>query len=301
MATGGSKIGRTCLIHPDGKAGGELARFGSVSEAVRLYAKNYGLTAFQFQFGDLHDRSSFWAPTAEDSEMAKRIAQKYGFYYVVHGKYVYNLCRSNWKWQIDSILRELEAANQIGADLILHQGKNLPELGLSVEAALAAYARQVGEIMTISRARGLTNRLVLENSAHQGSEIGYDLNGPGGLGELHKLLAGMPVAYCWDTCHGFTAGSLDLRRPELIGTWLADWDRQIGLSRLAVVHLNDSKSAWCGCHDSHDCLGRGQIGATGLSALVRALPAEIPLICETPTPVGAIKGELEMVKSWRKF
>lgn len=288
-------VGRTCGFYSDPDLGITENDNSNITDMIRLYYKNYRMTAFQFQLGDLHDRNSFWSPTLADANMALNIATKHKFYYVVHGKYIYNLCRVNWKWQIDSILNELKAANQFGADVILHQGKNLPELGLSEQDALYVYANQIKQIMTIAQSLGLTNKVILENSAHQGTELGWSV---ADLSTIHRMLGDTKVGYCWDTCHGFTSGALDSRKPDQLHRWITDWESCIGLDKLSVIHLNDSKSAWCGCHDSHASIGSGHIGSLGLQQFVTALP-NVPIICETPTAPNNIKPELDLVRSWK--
>ena len=90
------------------------------------------------------------------------------------------------------------------------------------------------------------------------------------------------IGFCIDTAHAWAAG-IDVSQPAAIDAFLADFDDRIGLERLVMIHLNDSKSE-CGSHlDRHEHLGAGRIGAAGLGHLLRhpAL-AHVTYYIETP-------------------
>ena len=76
------------------------------------------------------------------------------------------------------------------------------------------------------------------------------------------------VGFCLDTAHAWGAG-IDLANPDAIDAFLADFDARIGLDRLVMVHLNDSKAELGSRHDRHEHVGAGRIGAAGLAHLLR--------------------------------
>jgi deoxyribonuclease IV len=91
-----------------------------------------------------------------------------------------------------------------------------------------------------------------------------------------------PLGVCLDTCHVFAAG-YDVRTPEAWAETAARFDKMIGLSRLKVVHLNDSVGELGSRLDRHAHIGKGRIGLAGFAAVVRdARLAGVPLILETP-------------------
>jgi len=122
-------------------------------------------------------------------------------------------------------------------------------------------------------------RLLVENTAGAGTAIGSTWE------ELSMILAGLPqdrFGICLDTCHAHAAG-YDLSTPDGVETMIAGIDRSLGLQRIMLVHLNDSKYPSGSRRDRHEHIGKGKIGLTGMSALIHhpAL-ADLPLILETP-------------------
>ena len=126
--------------------------------------------------------------------------------------------------------------------------------------------------------------LVLENSPGSGFGIGTSVNELADIAEA-AAARGVPagrLGFCLDTAHAWAAG-IDLSDPEASDACLAAFDDRIGLDRLVMIHLNDSKAA-CGSHaDRHEHLGAGRIGAAGLAHLLRhpAL-AHVAYYLETP-------------------
>ncbi|HSX02648.1 MAG TPA: deoxyribonuclease IV [Candidatus Saccharimonadia bacterium] len=107
--------------------------------------------------------------------------------------------------------------------------------------------------------------LILENSAGAGGNIGNSLEE---LAAMLEAMKGHPrMAVCIDTAHALTSG-YELRTAAGLDGFLADFDRLIGLDRLVVMHLNDSK-ADLGTHvDRHENIGDGFIGSEGFRLIV---------------------------------
>jgi len=81
-------------------------------------------------------------------------------------------------------------------------------------------------------------------------------------------IAARRVGFCIDTAHAWAAG-IDLSDPDAIDAFLSDFDERIGLDRLVMFHLNDSKSELGSRLDRHEHLGAGRIGVSGLRHLLR--------------------------------
>jgi deoxyribonuclease-4 len=90
------------------------------------------------------------------------------------------------------------------------------------------------------------------------------------------------VGACFDTCHAFVAG-YELRTAEGVAETMEGFNEAVGLSRLKVVHLNDSKGPLASKLDRHEHIGLGEIGEEGFRRILRhpAIRA-LPLILETP-------------------
>jgi deoxyribonuclease-4 len=105
------------------------------------------------------------------------------------------------------------------------------------------------------------------------------------------------IGCCLDTCHLLAAG-YDFRTPEGYAQMMAAWDELVGIERIRVIHLNDSKKD-LGCHvDRHEHIGQGYIGTQGFELLLndRRL-AGLPMLLETPKEDDADVRNLAMLRS----
>lgn len=268
--------------------------FTPVTNTLRLLHR-YGGNAMQICLGDMTDLKSIMILGSTDCEQTLRIKTKYNKYIVVHGKYIYNFCHPNKDFYRQALLKELTEANKIGADVIIHQGKNVN--GYPADQARKVYVSNIKAVIKSMRETGLTNRVILENSAHQGTEIGYSLN------ELHLIWMMFEpeeqkhLGICIDTCHMFVAGELDVSNPLLVEEWFNKFDRLIGRANLRVVHFNDSTPEFGACNDHHAGLGRGHIGLTGLKTVASICASwGVPIITETPPHEMAY--EIALMKEW---
>jgi deoxyribonuclease IV len=126
--------------------------------------------------------------------------------------------------------------------------------------------------------------LVLENAAGGGASIGATIEEHARIAELAGAL-GVPagrLAFCLDVAHAWGAGYA-MDDPDGIDAWLAEFDRELGLDRLALIHLNDSRSERGSRTDRHEHVGAGHIGARGFRHLLtHPLLRDKPFILETP-------------------
>ena len=126
--------------------------------------------------------------------------------------------------------------------------------------------------------------VVLENSAGSGFGLGIDVTE---LAEIAEAAGahGIPearLAFCLDTAHAWGAG-VDLADPDAADAFLDEFESRIGLRRLVMIHLNDSKSERGSRLDRHEHVGAGKIGAPGLGHLLRhPRLAHVAYYLETP-------------------
>ena len=176
---------------------------------------------------------------------------------------------------IDSIVTDLERAEQLGAPyLIIHIGHQMES---SEDEAIEAVAWAINQ--AFDRVRN-SIVLLLENTAGQGTEIGYE------FGQIKKIIEGVEerdrIGICLDTAHSFEAG-YDLSNKDGIERTLETFDQTIDLKRLHLLHLNDSKTPLGSRKDRHWHIGEGYIGLEGFRNLVNhPLLRHLPGIMETP-------------------
>jgi len=180
-----------------------------------------------------------------------------------------------YKRSIDSIAIDLKRAEQLGAQyLIIHIGHRLES---SEDEAIEAVSRGINQ--AFERVKNPVI-LLLENTAGQGTEIGYSFE------QIRKIMAGVHekerMAVCLDTAHSFEAG-YDLSNKDGIERTLESFDQTISLKRLHLLHLNDSKTPLGSRKDRHWHIGEGYIGVEGFRYLINhPLLRHLPGIMETP-------------------
>ncbi|MBM3459404.1 MAG: deoxyribonuclease IV, partial [Armatimonadetes bacterium] len=161
----------------------------------------------------------------------------------------------------DALVEEMERSTRLG---IPHVVMHLGAAGAAPEAeALQRLADSIAYVLERAPAEG--SRLLLETTAGQGTTLGYRFEH---LAQVLQFAAAPDrVGVCFDTCHVFVAG-YDLRDAAACEQTLAEFDRVVGLDRVAVIHANDAKKP-CGSRvDRHDHVGRGQIGREGFRSLL---------------------------------
>jgi len=176
---------------------------------------------------------------------------------------------------IDSIATDLERAGQLGAQyLIIHIGHRMDS---SEEEAINAVSQGINQ--ALKRVRNPVI-LLLENTAGQGSEIGSTFEQIRAI--IDRVDETDRVGICLDTAHSYEAG-YDLSDKEGIERSLENVDNTVGLKRLHLLHLNDSKTPLGSHKDRHWHIGEGHIGMKGFRYLVNhPLLRHLPGIMETP-------------------
>jgi deoxyribonuclease-4 len=180
-----------------------------------------------------------------------------------------------YKRSIRSIATDLHRAELLGAQyLIIHIGHRMES---SEEEAIEAVSQGINQAFEKARNAIL---LLMENTAGQGTEIGYSFD------QIKKIIEGVHeherMGVCLDTAHTFEAGN-DLSSKDGINRTLEKFDETIGLKRLHLLHLNDSKTPLGSRKDRHWHIGEGYIGLEGFRNLVNhPLLNHLPGIMETP-------------------
>jgi deoxyribonuclease-4 len=122
--------------------------------------------------------------------------------------------------------------------------------------------------------------LLLENTAGEKNSVGSSFEHIRGI--IDGLDVQERVGVCFDTCHAFAAG-YELRTEEGIAETIAQFDEQVGIRNLRIIHLNDTKGDRGSGLDRHEHIGMGFIGENGFRCILHH-PAfkDLLLVCETP-------------------
>ncbi len=211
----------------------------------------------------------------------------------VHASYLVNLAGPDPQFRANSIevlASDMAAAAGYGARIVnVHTGSHRDT---SVEAGVERVASAVSEVLRRSRRdqRGSVDAaddgpvLTLENSAGGGFSVGATIEELARIADRAAALgvASRRLGFCLDVAHAWGAG-VAMDDPDAIDAWLNAFDRALGLDRLLMVHLNDSRSERGARTDRHEHVGAGRIGARGLAHLLRhPRLREVPFVLETP-------------------
>ncbi|GAB4293873.1 MAG: deoxyribonuclease IV [Myxococcota bacterium] len=215
-----------------------------------------------------------------DAEQYKQNLKKFGIVAVMsHDSYLINLCASdpeNLNKSVAAFHDEIERCKKLGIELLnFHPGSHL---GAGEEAGIKQVANSLKSLLP--DVKGTNLKFILENTAGQGSNLGYKFEH---LAEIIELV-GAPEYFgvCFDTCHGFAAGYEISNEKGWNVVW-EEFDRVIGLKFLKAIHVNDSKGALGKKLDRHEHIGKGTIGEEGFRLLVNDPRfKQTPMFLETP-------------------
>jgi len=211
----------------------------------------------------------------------------------VHAPYLPNLATGNTdlgQRTIELLVEEAKRCRLLGIGyLIVHMGKAGGDVSRSgsrkpatgnekqIARALELAAKRLNRVLNRSPE---TVTVLLENTAGMGTEVGCTFEQVAAI--IEKADGNDRLGVVLDTAHLFEAG-YELRNRRGIDDTLRRFDREVGLSRLHLLHLNDSRTGLGSRKDRHWHIGKGEIGQAGFRAIVNhPLLAHLPGIMETP-------------------
>jgi deoxyribonuclease-4 len=214
----------------------------------------------------------------------------------VHDSYLINLASPDEtlrRRSLDSMVAELRRCQALGAATVVsHPGNYIDDRA----SGLARNADAISE--ALERVPGSTT-LCLETTAGTGTALGATFE------ELASLIETVPephrsrIAVCADTCHLYSAGY------DLVGDYDGVWSRfadTLGLERLRVLHLNDSKTPFNSRRDRHELIAEGSLGELPFRRLVNDERfAAVPKIIETPKLDDAETTDRRMLERLRGY
>jgi deoxyribonuclease-4 len=212
---------------------------------------------------------------------------------VAHNSYLINIASGDpilRARSIEALTEELDRAELLDLDgLVMHPGSYTTG---SEADGLGRIAEALDSILR-SRPAGRV-KLLLEHTAGQGTNLGHRFEHLAAI--IGALRVSSRLGVCLDTCHLLTAG-YDLCSEQGYEATFRDFDRIVGLRRLALFHLNDSKKP-CGSRiDRHEHIGKGCLGIEPFRRLLNdARFAHLPMLLETPkldTPESRRKGDVD--------
>ncbi len=289
---------------PDGRRLGAHLALGDGMVKAADRAIEIGANALQI----FTDNPTAWrrraGPSPEIPAFRERLAAGGIAPLAIHASYLVNLAGSDPTYHERSVTvlaSELRSARRFGAAFVnVHIGSHG---GAGIETGIERLVTAVRRALEAEREpddgepaeapdgapdgvpdEGDVAMVTFENSVGSGFGLGVDVAELAAIAEALRA-AGIPdrrIGFCLDTAHAWGAGH-DLSDPTATDALLDDFDRRIGLDRLTMVHLNDTRSALGSRTDRHEHLGAGRIGEAGIAHVLRHPGlAHATFILETP-------------------
>lgn len=258
------------------KVGVHVSIAGSLDLAVDR-AKDTGCDVFQMF--SRNPRGWGYKPLTDgDCALYKKKIATTGILPVDHMPYLPNLASPKpeiWDKSVMTLTVELDRCGRLGIPyLVTHLGHHLGD-GIAggrarvIKAVNIALASSNNEVM-----------LLLENTAGEKNSVGSSFE------HIHAIIGGIEkqdrIGVCFDTCHAFAAG-YELRTEAGLDSTLSQLDETVGLDRLKIIHVNDTKGDLGSGLDRHEHIGMGFIGEEGFRRILHnKVFFSLPLVCETP-------------------
>lgn len=195
---------------------------------------------------------------------------------IVHAPYIINIANTTkpatFELGISFLRSELDRTAEIGAkQIVLHPGAHV---GAGVDKGIDRIIEGLNEVLSADE----SVQIALETMAGKGTEIGRNFE------EIARIIDGVNhnenLSVCFDTCHIHDAG---YNIVEDFDGVLNEFDKVVGIDRVKVVHVNDSKNERGAHKDRHENIGFGHIGFETLHYIVHHPQfKELPKILETP-------------------
>ncbi|WP_042145955.1 deoxyribonuclease IV [Paucisalibacillus sp. EB02] len=272
---------------------GKKMLLASSEEAV-----SYGANTFMIYTGAPQNTRRKPIEELNIDEGVKHMAENGIADIVVHAPYIINIGNTTkpetFELGVNFLRTEIERTEAIGAkQIVLHPGAHV---GAGPEDGIKKIIEGLNEVLE----RDNHVQIALETMAGKGSEIGRTFD------ELAKIIDGVTrnekLSVCLDTCHIHDAGY------DIVNDFdgvLEEFDKIIGVDRIKVVHVNDSKNERGAHKDRHENIGFGHIGFEALHYVINHPQlAALPKILETPyvgldkkTKKPPYKFEIEMIRN----
>jgi deoxyribonuclease-4 len=238
-----------------------------------------------------------WAgPSIDDADAAafRELAEEHRVSpWVIHTSYLVNLCTPKEglrEKSLSSMQEEVDTAARLDIEYVnVHLGAHT---GAGVDGGLE---NAVSVLDDVEVPDDVT--VLVESDAGSGTKLGGQFWHLGQVCDESRH----DLEVCVDTAHAWAAG-YDLSTPEGVAETVEEFDSEVGLDRLACIHLNDSKHGRGTNKDEHAHVGLGEIGEAGMRAVVNHPDLQdVPFVLETPTEDGkSFEWNVERVKELRK-
>jgi apurinic endonuclease APN1 len=244
---------------------------------MEILHEKYGINLFQISARYLATHIENTAKPGRNEELIL----PNGFKVVVHYSYSINLAHtwSSNDWWIQQLIEEIKAAEKIGAfAIIIHTGKSLNY------AKSTAINNMYSSLLYVHNQTAKSSvKILIETPAGQGTELLSDIEhfikfmNKFNSDELRERFG-----ICVDTCHIYSAG-YDIAEKKGIEMFFKTLHDGMGIERVKLIHLNNSRAELGSNVDRHESLDKGTLSMKAIRIIVKFIDAlGIPMVLETP-------------------
>ncbi|MDD2702545.1 MAG: deoxyribonuclease IV [Candidatus Omnitrophica bacterium] len=279
------------------RLGVHVSTAGNIYDAVDR-ARELGCTSMQIFSRNPQRKREVFLSGEDIGEFVARLKTANIKPFFIHAPYTVNLASPDkglWKRSIKVYIEDIREAFKLRADYIVtHMGSHKET---SEEEGTARFIQALNCI--IEKTADTPVGLLLENVAGSGSWIGHHFFQQKQV--IDALADKSRVGLCLDTAHAYSAG-YDVATREGLKDVLDEIDALVGLDRLKLIHLNDTKDALGSHRDRHEHIGQGRIGSAGMKRIVTSRRLQhAAFILETPKDSGdSDRMNLEVVRGFMK-
>jgi deoxyribonuclease IV len=274
------------------RIGGHVSTGGGLQNAI-TNTLEIGGNAIQIFAGSPRTWARSLYPSAVAQSFKAGVIEKDLSPVYIHALYLTNFASDNPESVEKSkaaLVTDMTNSAAIGsAGVVLHIGSHQGR-GWAASKGLV-----INALKQVLEATPKESILLLENSAGQQGKIGS-------FPELADILTGLDsprVKLCLDTAHAFEAG-YNFTTAEGLEMWIRDIEKYVGVEKVELLHLNDSKTPLGSGRDNHQNIGDGYIGSEGIARLINHPKLKhLPLIMEVPgiEGMGPDKANVDRVKN----
>jgi len=273
----------------------KLGAHMSIAKGLHLAFDRGHATGCQTMQIFLRNSNQWQAPPLKDSDInifkQKQAASEITPVFA-HEIYLVNLASPDnniYDKSCQALWQDMRRAEDLGIPyLVFHPGAHT---GNGETQGLKRIAQAINALL--EKAKDFKLQLLLETTAGQGTVLGYRFE------QLAEILAQVEqserVGICLDTCHVFAAG-YDLSTDKGYQKTWREFERVLGMKRLKLIHLNDSKRELGSRVDRHQHIGQGELGLDAFSRLLNDQRLqEVPMILETPKELNPDGEDMELI------
>lgn len=271
--------------------GAHISVAGGFSKAVKR-AEEIGANCFQIFTKSNRQWHAKEISPEEESAFIDALKSSSISEVIAHGAYLINVGSANnetVKKSTESLAQELQRCEQLHIPyLVLHPGTARFD---DETQSLEFIAENIDKAFDLSKTNHVL--LLLETMAGQGNTLGYTFKQLATI--INRSRHANRIGICFDTCHAFAAG-YDFSTPTSYRAMWQEFDQELGIKKLKVFHINDSKKEFGSKVDRHEGIGMGKIPIEAFALLLQDKKFEhVPKIIETPEGSDKTKSDKQNI------